>query len=419
MSKKIGIVCIIILFSGFLLITINSFSKKLPVSNSDISGDQANQSVSIDITAVGDIMAHSPQFKAQYDSKTNTYDFNNNFQYVKSYISKADLAICNVETVFAGVKERYTGFPKFNCPDSLANALKNSGFDVAITSNNHSLDRGTKGLIRTLDVLRNCGLTTEGTRKTSEPNYVIKDVKGVKVGIISYTYETAEYHGKKTLNGYVVPEDSVGLINTFNYGHLDQDLKQMKNTVDAARNKGAEVIVFYLHWGEEFRTSPDKYERQLTNAISDMGSDIIFASHPHVLQPVEIIDNKKTLKKTVVFYSLGNFLSNQRYELTKNRLSEDGLIANVKIKKICRDGKVKIELKKVEAIPTWVNKYKKGKLIYEILPLDKAYEKRDTLIESHNIKRADLSLKNTIEIIGANDYKQDEMKFIIYDDSEE
>lgn len=421
-GKKLWIVCVLIGMSGFLLMSASSFKGEVPASNYTASDDKSvsKEPTEINIVAVGDIMAHISQIKAQYDYKTKTYDFNNNFAYVKPYIEKADLAICNVETVFAGEKEKYSGFPRFNTPDALADALKNTGFDVAVTANNHSLDRGTAGLLRTIDVLSKAGLTVTGTRKNStEDNYAIKDVKGVKVGIISYTYETAEYHGKKTLNGSIMPDDSADLINTFNYARLDNDLNNIKNTIDLAKNAGAEVIVLYLHWGDEYKTVPNQYQKQMAQSISNMGADVIFASHPHVLQAAEIIEDSSNLKKTAVFYSLGNFLSNQRYELSKNRHSEDGLIAGVTIYVKRSGGKSAAELKNVEAIPTWVNKYKKSKTIFEILPLDKSYKNRETLIESRNLKRADVSLNNTIEVIGSGFYKQDEMKFVIYENTEE
>lgn len=132
---------------------------------------EVEEAIALSIAAVGDVMVHKPQLAAQYNGETGTYSFTNNFQYIKEYISAADLALCNVETTFAG--GTYSGYPVFNAPDSLATALKEAGFDVALTANNHIMDKGLSGMKRTLEVLREEGLKTAGTQLEGEKNYTI------------------------------------------------------------------------------------------------------------------------------------------------------------------------------------------------------------------------------------------------------
>lgn len=139
-------------------------------------------------------------------NQINTYSFDNNFEYIKEYIDRSDLALCNVETTFAG--GRYTGYPIFNAPESLASALKNAGFDVAITANNHIMDKGLSGMKRTLEVARAEGMHTVGTHLEGEKEYIVMDVNGVKIGVVAYLYETTLVDGAEpTINGNPVSSD--------------------------------------------------------------------------------------------------------------------------------------------------------------------------------------------------------------------
>lgn len=133
--------------------------------NNSIVSDSKNK-VDIKLTAVGDIIVHNPQLKSQFDSKSNTYSFDNNFKYIAPYISKSDLSIANLKTTLAGSDKNYSSFPRFNSPDELASSIKNSGFDVVSTINNHSYDRSSTGVYRTLDILISKDLKTVGTRKS-------------------------------------------------------------------------------------------------------------------------------------------------------------------------------------------------------------------------------------------------------------
>ncbi|MBM7616267.1 CapA family protein [Alkaliphilus hydrothermalis] len=320
------------------------------------------------ISGVGDIMVHGPQIRAQFQSDTQKYNFENNFKHVQEYLKNSDLMLGNLETTFGGADKGYSSFPYFNTPDELANALKKAGFDALATANNHSYDTGHEGIIRTLDVLQKEGLKTFGTRKnTKGKSYSILDIKGIKVGLSAYTFETPRWGEFKTINAIRIPKEVEGLIDSFCYEFLEEDLVAIKERVKEIKKEGAELVVFYMHWGNEYKGKPNNYQRQIAQALSDYGVDIIFGSHPHQIQSMEVINSKAEDKQTVVIYSLGNFLSNQRYEILNNRKTEDGIIVNIKMRKNLLNDK--IEMQEISYVPTWVHRYfVEGKAVFEIIP---------------------------------------------------
>ncbi len=358
---------------------------------------EPEQAVSLNISAVGDVMVHKPQIPAQYDSATKTYNFDNNFQYVKKYIEKADLALCNLETTFAG--GQYSGYPVFNAPESLATALKNAGFDVALTANNHIMDMGLEGMKRTLEVAREAGLATSGTHLDGEKNYAIVDVNGIKIGIVAYLYETPVVDSIPTVNGNEINSDAWPLLNTFSYDTLDQDLEKVKQSIQDARTDGADIVVCYFHWGEEYQRSPNEYQQYMAREAVNYGADVIFASHPHVIQGMEMLTDDATGKQVPVFYSMGNFISNQRTETLDNRYTEQGLIAQVHIEYM--KSKKQVVSVRMDTVPVWVDKYRKaGKDVYTIVPLDEELTQNPSLAESGHLERAQQALGDIRELLG-------------------
>lgn len=339
----------------------------------------------ISVLCAGDVMSHIPQISAQYDAGTGRYNYKNNFEQVKPYVEEADLALCNVETTFAGAP--YTGFPQFSAPDALAGALKYAGFDVGITANNHMADKGEEGIQRTLNVLEKKGLDTVGSIKgEKDARYLITEVKGIKIGIAAYTYETGAGGADVFINGSFVPRETAAHINSFNFNTLKEDVPKIRKTVEAAKAAGAQVIIVYYHWGEEYQQSANAMQKKLAQETADMGADIIFASHPHVLQEAEYLTAAGTNRKVPVFYSLGNFLSNQRAESLGNRYTENGLMGIVNFTYTEGKGITGITM---DGIPTWVDKYfSDGKTVFEIIPLNQNLEKNETLSVSGHLSRA-------------------------------
>ena len=158
-------------------------------------------------------MVHDDQLKAQYNKDNNSYSFDNNFKHIASLISNSDLAIANLETTLAGEDNGYSSFPKFNSPDSLIDAISKSGFDIVSTINNHTYDKGSTGLYRTLSMIKSLGLESVGTRNSSsEDNFLIKDVNGIKLGITSFSYGEVSKN-RTALNGLPVSNNDKENLN--------------------------------------------------------------------------------------------------------------------------------------------------------------------------------------------------------------
>ena len=248
------------------------------------------------LAVVGDIMVHDYQYNEAYDPATGEYNFMHNFQDVKKYFQGNDLVIGNLELTFGGPDRPYASFPCFNTPDSFLDAVKDAGFDLLTTANNHSMDTGKAGIIRTLDKLDEYGIEHFGTYRSQEERDTIlyKDVNGIRFAFLSYTYGT---------NGIPVPEEY--LVNL-----IDED--QMVSDIKEAR-KHADVVVVMPHMGNEYETYPRDIFVEWADLMFEAGADIVLASHPHVLQKMEYrtIDHGDGEQDGFIIYSLGNFISSQ------------------------------------------------------------------------------------------------------------
>ena len=302
------------------------------------------------LNAVGDLMVHVEQVSSAKTS--DGYDFNRSFEFIKDYL-KADLTVGNLETVFGGAQSGYTGYPAFNTPDAFAAALKNAGFNLLTTANNHSNDRGETGVLRTLDVLKEAGLESFGTYRTQESRdtIFIKNINGFKIAFLSYTYDT---------NGIPTPAGKDYLINRISGELIIADLKK-------AKSLKPDLIIVMPHTGVEYATAPSDYYKKLLRTMVQYGADIVLASHPHVLQPtefVEVTERDGTKRTAFIAYSLGNFISSQR-----TRPRDAGIILHFTFEK--SGGKTTI--KEVAFTPTWV-KYlnKAGNYDITVLPVAEA-----------------------------------------------
>lgn len=350
------------------------------------------------ILAAGDVMVHGPQLNAQFDISNKTYSFDNNFTYVKKYIEKADYSLANLETTLAGNDVTpYSSYPLFNSPDELADALKNAGFDLLSTINNHSFDKGDLGVSRTLSVLKEKGFDTVGTRENiDDDDFLIKNINNINVGITSYSYGDVK-NDNKYLNGIKVSEDFEDKMNIFDANNVDSAFNTISTTLDKLEDTDIQIVV--LHWGVEYTRDEINFQKELAQKLCDYGVDIIIGSHPHVVQPVETIKSSDGETETVVIYSLGNYISNQRRE-NVGAYSEDGLMVNIDITKKSNEDKAIV--KKVTCIPTWVNKYNRnGKHVYEIIPIE---DKKDLdSISNLNNTYVEQSHHNTSSLIETTD----------------
>lgn len=339
----------------------------------------------VNISAVGDIILHDEQIWSAYNEENKSYDFMNNFKYIKNFIEKSDIAYGTIEGTYAGEEIGYSGYPNYNGPDSMINALKDTGFDIINVATDHSLDKGVEGASKTGEKIDK-EMTSIGNKK-----YIIKKVKGIEIGFTSYTYESKEGE----LNGHKIPE---GInLNTFSYNKLDKGLEEMKALVEEMKNQGAEFIVFGMHWGVEYNIEPSKYQVKIAEALNEYGVDLILGSNPHVVQPIEEIEGEDG-HKTLVAYSLGNFISNQRLETMGDRRTADGIILNLTLDK-SRKG-VKIE--KWDYTPTWVYKIPREnkKSDYYILPVEETLNSEEgKKLDKETLKELNKSLESTKSIV--------------------
>ena len=360
------------------------------------------------IAAAGDVLMHYPIIKSGY-SGGGEYHFDNMFPYFKSYVEGADYAVANLETTLSGLDNgyKYQGYPRFNCPDGIVDSLGRAGFDMLLTANNHSYDTGEAGFLRTLNVIDEAGLGRIGTHLSmEEPRYTVEDINGIKVGMICYTYETEDNDPAiKSLNGILLNENSSPLVNTFSYWKQEEFFAELELHLAAMEREGAQATVLFIHWGNEYQTEENDHQREMAQRICDLGIDVIVGGHPHVVQPVTVLQSRTDPDHTAVcLYSMGNIVSNQRVERmpSYNGYTEDGVFFEMTFAAYS-DGTVMLE--QVDVLPTWVNLTtgeETGKTAYEIIPLDREVEDWKTAftLTDGELVRAEASYERTMSIIG-------------------
>ena len=359
------------------------------------------------VAATGDILMHMPCVRPGKQAD-GSYDFAPYFAHVKDYVLSADYAVANLETTLAGTDGGYpySGYPNFNCPDGIVTSLKNAGFDMLLTANNHTYDTQTLGFFRTQQVIAENGMDHIGTKPDAESDsYKIVEINGIRIGMINYTYETNSDPNKVDLNGGAdLKENEKNLINVFLKDDVEGFKTDLAEKLADMRADGAEAIVLYIHWGEEYQTKHNSQQKKMAQAACDLGVDVIVGGHPHVIQPMELLDSENDPNpKTVCLYSTGNALSNQR--IAEMRLktghTEDGILFSFSFAKYS-DGTVRVE--NVELLPLWVNMYtskQTGKVVYDILPLDDQIEDWKTQFEltDSTLTQAEKSYERTMKIV--------------------
>jgi poly-gamma-glutamate capsule biosynthesis protein CapA/YwtB (metallophosphatase superfamily) len=298
---------VIIFLRPFLFIILSAYFS-IPVN----SQSQLKSQDKISLLFIGDIMGHDEQIWSAENRETHLYNYDDVFQYIKPVISDADITIANFEVTLGGPP--YMGYPQFSSPVALAVACKNAGIDYLVTANNHSADRGKRGIINTINRLDSIGIPHTGTFLNSSCHDSLSPLiihkNETSIALLNYTFST---------NGIIVPEPVI--VNML-------DKEQITRDVNKAREKKADFIILFLHWGTEYDTIPSKSQTDLAAYFQSIGVDMVIGSHPHVIQKMVRTKNLITGNDGVVIYSLGNFVSNQikpktdggsmvRIELTK------------------------------------------------------------------------------------------------------
>ena len=370
------------------------------------------------ILSIGDLLMHG-QLITDAQQADGSYDFSYIFPYITPYVTAADYAAANLEVTLAGPSRPYQGYPMFNSPDAIVDAAKNAGFDILLTANNHMYDSGEDGFLRTVRTIREKGLTALGTREEAEePAYTVQDINGIKVGMVCYTYEQRpeNYRSDRVyLNKNILSATCSALVNSFVGTELDPFYTEIGGILEQMRNDGAEATVMFIHWGVEYQLTQNAEQQQIAQKLCDLGFDVIVGGHPHVVQPVELLESTVDPEhRTVCLYSMGNAVSNQRQgELTSitTAHTEDGAMFSMTFSKYS-DGTVYLE--DVALIPTWVRAIDaNGNTVvrrsgtirrYEILPLDDSLRSQwqeQFGIDSSTLAQCADSWQRTMDITGA------------------
>lgn len=355
------------------------------------------------ISAVGDVLMHDSVLNSGLSN--GEYSFDSIFTYFSDYVNQADYAAANLETTLAGSDNGYSykGYPNFNCPDAILPALKNSGFDMILTANNHSYDTKSIGFRRTAKTVTAYGLDRLGTKETAdEPDYVLRQINGINIGMMCYTYETGGVADKVHLNSKLLADADAPLVNSFDYSHMDLFYAEIRENIAALREQGADAVILFMHWGTEYQLKQNKTQSAIAQKLCDLGIDVIIGGHPHVVQPVDLLTSTTDEHhKMVCIYSLGNFISNQRQEALGRDTAhtEDGVMFSITFAKYT-DGTVIPE--KVDILPFWVLMQKNSdRKVYHILPLDTQIEdwKTQFALTDPLLAKAQASYQRTMDII--------------------
>ncbi|MFZ0455544.1 MAG: CapA family protein [Ignavibacteriaceae bacterium] len=378
---------------SFLLVPMQIFAQIIPLKNTVINAT---------ISAVGDLMCHSLQYDYA-ELENGKYDFNPSFKFVKKYFESSDFVFGNLETVTAGRSRGYSTYPLFNSPDEYITALKKAGFNLLTTANNHALDKGKRGVIRTIEQLQKNNISYTGTFKSGRDRDSIRifNIKGINIAFLAYTYGT---------NGISVPENSPYLINLIDTSLIYKDIKH-------ARKNGAEIVLVYFHFGYQYSRKPNDFQKQIVNEAINDGADIIIGGHPHVLQPVKYFKTRGSmLDSGFAAYSMGNFFSNQR-----DRYTDAGMILNITISKNTFNDSIYIS--NISYTPTWVyrgevnagTKPGSEKNEFLIIPSEEAFNTASySFLNSNDLNKIEQSVRDTKDIltkytheIKLYDYKRD------------
>lgn len=270
----------------------------------------------ITLLFVGDLMQHQAQIDAARTPQ-GTYDYSPCFSLVKTQIQAADIAVGNLEVTLGG--RPYKGYPAFSAPDEYLYAIRDAGFDVLLTANNHCLDRGQKGLERTLHLLDSLQIPSAGTYRDSTDRHLryplLLQKNGFRIALLNYTYGTNGLRAKAP--------------NQVNY----LDRRQMLQDIHTARAWQPDVLIACLHWGNEYQQLPSREQQEWADWLFAQGVDHIIGSHPHVVQPMEVRTDSLSGDRHLLAYSLGNYLSNM-----SARNTDGGAIVTLTLEKSVPDG---------------------------------------------------------------------------------
>ena len=352
-------IIILFFFAGFIIY----ISKKNDSDNKLIDDKPAEHEYKISLIMAGDALIHDRLYNDAY--KDGIYDFKPYLSIIKEKVKNYDLAYYNQETILGGTSIGLSSYPSFNSPQEVGDAMIDAGFNIVSLATNHTLDRGEKAILLSREYWNSQeNVYAIGSYSSFDEK---KELEGkvfeknhIKYGILNYTYGT---------NGIPVPYGKDYLVNLWNDETNYETYKtNVVNDINNLRDK-VDVLMVAMHWGREYTHTPTDLEKRTAEFLAENGVDIIIGTHPHVIQPVEWINN------TLVFYSLGNFISAQASDSCTYYKCNIGLLSSLDIIKTVKDNNITIKIANIEneLIYTYHNNYKD----YLVIPFS------NELIKSH------------------------------------
>lgn len=384
---------IVTLWLSLVLFTANITPQYKAFADNEVGNEVKNETAKeakqksneneLDLVMAGDVLLHT---RLAYWSENGKggYDFNPIFKLIKPIIKKADLAIVNQETILGGKELGVSGYPTFNGPYELGDAIANAGFDVVLQSNNHSLDRGKQGIYNCLNFwkkypkIKTVGINTSEAQKKK---LCIYKKNGIKVAILNYTYGT---------NGIPLPKDMPYAVNYLVKDEVINDIKRAE--------KEADFTIVCPHWGTEYYRGITDYQKAWSKIFVENGVDLVLGCHPHVIEPIKYVTDKKTGNKMLVYYSLGNFVNST---MSDGRVGDRyvGGLAKVKLKR-GTDNKVRIAKYGVKATVMHNGGTRFGSSVYPLTQYTEELAKKNVMKAQDNMFSLNFCKKVCNEVWG-------------------
>ncbi len=321
-----GLVLVLAGLIVFSVYSFNSSDKKEKVQKKEKvvkEEKETRKEYNASLIMVGDALIHDRVY-LDAQQADGSYDFKPMLELTKPIVSKYDLKYYNQETILGGVQLGLSSYPRFNSPTEVGDAFIDSGFNLVSLATNHTMDKGEDGVLKSLEYWnQQKGVVTAGQYSSFEDRDKVRiyEINGIKYAFFSYTTWT---------NGLNTPVGKEYLNNVYSNDKAQQDIEKVRDKVD--------VVIVAMHWGTEYSLGVDNQQQEIANFLSSLGVDIIIGAHPHVVEPVEFIG------KTLVIYSLGNYISNQ---VGVERLT--GLMMGLNIKKVVENNNTTISLEDLKA----------------------------------------------------------------------
>lgn len=350
------------------------------------------------IQLAGDVLLHAKPVSGAKKGD-GTYDFKPYFSIIKDFVD-GDLSVFNMEgpVDVKGGNKKISYYPQFNSPYEILTAVKDAGFNFAVTANNHTYDQHFDGLVATRNNIKKAGLNFTGTNETQEQydTYNIQEINGIKIGVIAYSALDNGMSG-------VIPKDKRGFaMRMFTSDPTSEDMDKMIADIQGCKKAGAEFVILSLHWGVEYVDTPPKGFDKIAKKLCDGGADIIMGNHSHCVQPIEkyTASREDGKKETLIIYSMGNFFADQ---ITLGKLkTQCSMLVNVNIHKN-KDGV--IEFGECSYIPTYTYRFvnSDGKYDFRLLPVGKYIDgetRPDVFKTDADWKKAKQAWEHVTEVVG-------------------